>query len=56
MKAAILSGVGFENVTVEEIPVPEPVPGQLLARVDAAAKCRIQDIPCIKGIKRSWIF
>lgn len=39
MKAAILSGVGFENVTVEEIPVPEPGPGQLLARVDAAGVC-----------------
>jgi len=39
MKAIVLSGVGFENIATEELPVPEPGPKQLLARVDAAGVC-----------------
>jgi len=39
MKATVLSGAGFENIAVKEVPVPEPGPGQLLARVDAAGVC-----------------
>ncbi len=39
MKATVLSGVGFENITMKEVPVPEPGPTQLLARVDAAGVC-----------------
>ena len=39
MKATVLSGVGFENIEVKEVPVPEPGPNQLLARVDAAGVC-----------------
>ncbi len=39
MKATVLSGVGFENIATEEVPVPEPGPKQLLARVDAAGVC-----------------
>jgi len=37
MKAIVLYGTGFENIGLREIPVPEPGPDQLLARVDAAA-------------------
>ena len=39
MKAALLFGVGFDNIAVREVPVPRPGPGQLLARVDAAGVC-----------------
>jgi len=39
MKATVLSGIGFENINVREIGVPEPGPKQLLARVDAAGVC-----------------
>jgi len=39
MKATVLSGVGFKNIAVKEVPVPEPGPKQLLARVDAAGVC-----------------
>ncbi len=39
MKATVLSGVGFENIITKEVPVPEPGPKQLLARVDAAGVC-----------------
>lgn len=39
MQAVTCSGRGFENVRVEEVPVPRPGPGQLLARVDAAGVC-----------------
>jgi len=39
MKATVLSGAGFENIAVKEVPVPEPGPKQLLARVDAAGVC-----------------
>lgn len=39
MKAVVLRGRGFERLSVEEVPVPEPGPRQLLARVDAAGVC-----------------
>jgi threonine dehydrogenase-like Zn-dependent dehydrogenase len=39
MKAITLSGVGFENLKVSEVPVPQPGPNQLLCRVDAAGVC-----------------
>lgn len=39
MKALEMFGVGFENVAVREVPVPQPGPNQLLARVDAAGVC-----------------
>lgn len=39
MKATVLSGVGFKNIKVKEVPVPEPGPKQLLARVDATGVC-----------------
>lgn len=39
MQAVRLHGKGFENIKVEEIPVPEPNDNQALARVDAAGVC-----------------
>ncbi len=39
MQAVRLHGVGFENLKVEEVPVPHPGDNQLLARVDAAGVC-----------------
>lgn len=39
MQAVRLYGKGFENIRVEEIPVPEPNDNQALARVDAAGVC-----------------
>jgi len=39
MQAVRLHGIGFENVRVETVPVPQPDPGQLLVRVDAAGVC-----------------
>jgi len=39
MRALVFSGKGFGDVAVREIPVPEPGPGQALARVDAAGVC-----------------
>ncbi|THD49686.1 MAG: hypothetical protein E7774_00900 [Bradyrhizobium sp.] len=39
MLAARLHGVGFENLHVERVPVPQPNDDQLLARVDAAGVC-----------------
>ncbi|NLE29948.1 MAG: zinc-binding dehydrogenase [Phycisphaerae bacterium] len=39
MKAVTLNGVGFENLKVSEVPVPQPGPNQLLCRVDAAGVC-----------------
>ena len=39
MKATVLSGLEFENISIKEVPVPEPGPYQLLARVDAAGVC-----------------
>jgi len=39
MLAVRLHGKGFENIRVDEIPVPEPNDNQALARVDAAGVC-----------------
>ena len=39
MTAVRLHGVGFENIRVERVPVPQPNDNQLLARVDAAGVC-----------------
>lgn len=39
MQAVIAKGSGFENLAVEEVPMPEIGPDQLLARVDAAGVC-----------------
>jgi len=39
MLAVRLHGAGFENLRVEEIPVPQPNDDQLLVRVDAAGVC-----------------
>ena len=39
MKAVVMSGKGFENVSVREVEVPQPGPNQILARVDAAGVC-----------------
>ena len=39
MQAVIAKGSGFENLAVEEVPVPEISDDQLLARVDAAGVC-----------------
>jgi threonine dehydrogenase-like Zn-dependent dehydrogenase len=39
MTAVMLCGVGFENLQVREIPVPQVGDDQLLARVDAAGVC-----------------
>ena len=39
MKAVVMSGRGFENVSVREVDVPRPGPDQILARVDAAGVC-----------------
>lgn len=39
MRALVLSGRGMEHLAVVTVPTPEPGPGQLLARVDAAGIC-----------------
>ena len=39
MQAVQLHGIGFENLRVEQVPVPTPNDNQLLARVDAAGVC-----------------
>jgi threonine dehydrogenase-like Zn-dependent dehydrogenase len=39
MLALRLHGAGRDNLTLDEVPVPSPGPGQLLARVDAVVAC-----------------
>jgi len=39
MQALIAKGVGFDNLEIAQVPVPQPGPDQLLARVDAAGVC-----------------
>lgn len=39
MRALVLAGTGFDHLAVREVPVPQPGPRQLLARVDAAGVC-----------------
>ena len=58
MQAVRLHGIGFENIKVEQIPVPRPNDNQLLARVAAAGVCASNlkiitqgsDHPFINGI------
>ena len=58
MQAVRLHGVGFENLKVDQVPVPIPNDRQLLARVDAAGVCASNlkiiaqgsDHPFINGI------
>ncbi len=39
MRATVLSGQGTDQLAVRSVQVPQPGPGQLLARVDAAGIC-----------------
>lgn len=39
MRAVVLRGAGEDACRLEEVPVPRPGPGQVLARVDAAGIC-----------------
>jgi len=39
MRALVLSGAGFEHLSVRQVAVPRPGPRQLVARVDAAGIC-----------------
>ena len=39
MRATVLSGTGVDQLAVRTIPMPQPGPGQLLCRVDAAGIC-----------------
>jgi len=39
MRALVLSGNGFDHVSIQVVPVPQPGPHQMLARVDAAGVC-----------------
>ena len=39
MQAIVASGAGFENLAVQQVPVPQIGPDQLLGRVDAAGVC-----------------
>ncbi|MCK5739100.1 zinc-binding dehydrogenase, partial [bacterium] len=39
MDALMLSGKGFEHLSLQRIPVPQPGPNQFLARVDAVFGC-----------------
>jgi len=39
MKAVVCTGVGFENIKVVDVPVPQVGDNQLLCRVDAAGVC-----------------
>jgi len=39
MQALVMRSKGLEHLAVEEVPVPQPGPRQLLARIDAAGVC-----------------
>jgi L-sorbose 1-phosphate reductase len=39
MRALVLDGIGFDHLSIRQVPVPRPGPRQLLARVDAAGIC-----------------
>lgn len=56
MRALVLDGVGFERLSIRKVPVPEPGPRQLLARVDAAGICTSLIKLVEQGPKHSQIY
>lgn len=56
MRALILSGQGFGDLEIKEIPVPKPGPKQLLARVDAAGICTSLVKLIEQGPKHSYLY
>jgi L-iditol 2-dehydrogenase len=56
MRALTLSGAGFEHLELREVPVPEPGPAQMLARVDAAGVCTSLIKIVEQGEKHSQIY
>ncbi|MBN2072369.1 MAG: zinc-binding dehydrogenase, partial [Actinobacteria bacterium] len=56
MQAAVLSGPGYNNFKIEEVKVPSPGPGQLLARVDATTLCVSMHKPITQGPENSYFY
>ena len=56
MRAVTLNGAGFHRLAVRTVPVPEPGPRQLLARVDAAGICTSLIKIVEQGSKHSQLY
>ncbi len=56
MMAAVLSGTGYKNFKIREVPVPEPGPNQLLARVDATTLCVSMNKAINLGADHSYFY
>ena len=48
MRAAVLSAAGLDNLSVVELPDPEPGPGEVLVRVRAAT-LNYRDLLTVEG-------
>ena len=56
MRALVLSGTGFEHLSVRTVPTPTPGPRQLLARVDAAGICTSLIKLVAQGPEHSYLY
>ncbi len=56
MMAAVLSGTGYDNFKIMEIPVPKPGSNQLLARVDATTLCVSMNKAITLGSDHSYFY
>ncbi|HHO55610.1 MAG TPA: hypothetical protein ENK21_04420, partial [Trueperaceae bacterium] len=56
MRALVLSGQGFDNLAIREVPVAKPRAKQLLARVDAASICTSLVKLIEQGSKHSYLY
>ena len=56
MRALVLSGTGFEHLSVRTVPTPTPGPRQILARVDAAGICTSLIKLVAQGPEHSYLY
>jgi len=56
MQALVLSGVGMDNLRLQEVRVPQCGPNQLLARVDAVSACASDNKVIDQGSRHSLMY